>query len=69
MINPELKQCGISDICKLILFPETGLLTLSYSFNSALAISATLGSLSEYSAQAIQFRDLIAAFDLEKLKP
>jgi len=69
MINPELKRCGISDICKLILFPETGLLILSCSFKSTAAISATLGSLSEYSAQAIQFRVLIAAFDLEKLKP
>jgi hypothetical protein len=24
MINPELKLCGIPDICQLNLFPETG---------------------------------------------
>jgi len=42
MINQELKRCGISDICKLILFPEKGLSTLPYLSKSILATSATL---------------------------
>jgi hypothetical protein len=65
MINPELKRCGISDICKLVLFPETGLLILSYSLKSTLATSATLDSLSEYSVQVIHSKVLISAMYLE----
>ena len=66
-LNQKDKE-GTSVISQEICSPKIGLLTLSYSFKSTLATSATLGSLSEYSVQAIQPKVLIPALNLANSK-